>query len=237
MGMDTLRGLLARERRGDDLALHAPSDPERTYDSHRLLTNVWKTSNFLSHCGVRRGHTVGVVGQSPESVLSFLGVTALGAVVRFDPPATVDVRAVIAPTSEIDGFDLPPGGTRVAYGEPPDDPRIDYFERAVWSENPVLAPAEVAPDDPALVTDEAVFTHSDLLDAAATVIERTDMSAGETVVVRAPLAEPGTVAAGVVAPLLAGATISLPDGETVGDIAVAADDTVEETVVDPATVV
>jgi acyl-CoA synthetase (AMP-forming)/AMP-acid ligase II len=235
--MDTLRGLLARERRSDDLALHAPGDPERTYDFRRLLTNAWKTANFLSHCGVRRGRTVGIVGRSPESILTFLGATSLGAIARFDPPTATDARAVVAPADAVDAFDLAPGGARVAYGESPDDPKIHHFERDVWSENPVLVPTEVAPDDPALAAGEASLTHTELLDTAEGVIERTGMSTDETVTVRAPLALPGTIAAGIVAPLLAGATISFPNGETVGDIAVAVDDASEEIVVGPAAVV
>ena len=49
--------------------------------------------------------------------------------------------------------------------------------------------------------------------------------------VRASLARPETVVAGVVAPLLAGATVLLPDDETVGSVAVADSDAPEERVV------
>jgi hypothetical protein len=234
-GMDTLRGLLARERRGERITLHDATSG-REYDAHRLLTNAWKTGNFLHLCGVRGGHTVAIVGETPEALLGFLGTVSLGATARFDPPATTDARAVLAPTDAIEEFDLPPGGTRVGYGDPPEDPHTEHFERDVWSENPTLAPATVEPTDPALATDEAAFTHIELLAAAERAIERTDIQGGTTVAVRAPLSQPGTIAAGVVAPLLADATITLPSAGTVADIAVADGDAPEPTTVDPTTI-
>jgi hypothetical protein len=230
--MDTLRGLLARERRSEKIVLH-DATTDREYDARRLLTNAWKTGNFLHHCGVRSGHTVAVVGRTPEALLGFLGAASLGAVIRFGPPASTDARAVIAPTDEIDRFGLPPGGTKIAYGDPPDDAHVEYFERDVWSENPTLAPATVNPDDPVLATDGAQFTHAEVLAAAENVIESVAMQKGETVAVRAPLSRPGTVAAGIVAPLLASAIITLPDGDTVADVAVASDDVPEARSVDP----
>ncbi|RJS99031.1 hypothetical protein [Halococcus sp. IIIV-5B] len=230
--MDTLRGLLARERRDDRLALREDGTG-REYDSHRLLTNAWKVSNLLHQCGVRAGHTVGLVGRTPEAVLAFLATASLGAVVRFDPSDESDLRAVVAPTNETGRFDLPPGSTPVAYGAEPDDPGTRYFERDVWSQNPTLAPAAVAPDDPVLATADGSFTHADLLDGAARAVERTDMDAGTTVAVRAPLALAGTVAAGLVAPLMADAIVVFPDADTVADVAVATDSAPESTVCDP----
>lgn len=231
--MDTLRDLLARERRNDALALR-DDGTGREYDAHRLLTNAWKTSNLLHHCGVRAGHTVGVVGRTPEAVLAFLGAVSFGAVVRFDPGPETDLRAVVAPTAEIESFDLPPGGTRIAYGAEPDNPGTRYFERDVWSQNPTLAPAMVAPEDPVLATPDGSVTHADVLDAAERAIERTGMTTGTTVAVRAPLARSGTVAAGLVAPLLTGATIVFPSSQTVADVAVATDSAPEEMRCDPA---
>ncbi|WP_049913169.1 hypothetical protein [Halococcus thailandensis] len=231
--MNTLRGLLARERRGGRIVLH-DATTGREYDARRLLTNAWKTGNFLHHCGVRSGHTVAVVGRTPEALLGFLGAVSLGAVTRFEPPSTTDARAVIAPTNEIDAFELPPGGTKIAYGDPPDDAHVEYFERDVWSENPTLVPATIDPDDPVLATDGAQVTHTELLTAAEGVIESVAMQAGETIAVRAPLSRPGTVAGGIVAPLLADATITLPDGDIVVDVAVASDDAPEPRSLDPA---
>lgn len=232
--MDTLRGLLARERRSERIVLH-DATTGREYDARRLLTNAWKTGNFLSHCGVRGGHTVAVVGRTPEALLGFLGAASLGAIIHFEPSTATDVRALIAPTEDIDEFELPPGGTRIAYGDPPDDAHVEHFERDVWSENPTLAPASVAPADPVLVADGAEFTHAEVLAAAEEAIESVDMKEGETVAVRASLSRPGTVAAGVVAPLLAGAIITLPDDGTVADVAITDDDAPEAKSVDPAT--
>ncbi|WP_306460008.1 class I adenylate-forming enzyme family protein, partial [Halococcus hamelinensis] len=231
--MDTLRGLLARERRNDRLALR-DDRTGREYDTHRLLTNAWKVSNLLHQCGVRAGHTVGLVGRTPEAVLAFLATASLGAVVRFDPSDENDLRAVVAPTDDLDRFDLPPGSTPVAYGAEPDDPGARYFERDVWSQNPTLAPSAVATDDPVLTAD-ASFSHADLLDGAERAVERVGMDAGRTVAVRAPLALAGTVAAGLVAPLLTDATVVFPDSDTVADVAVSIDPAPEEAVCDPTT--
>jgi hypothetical protein len=234
--MDTLRGLLARDRRSDYPALRAPRGPDHEYDYRRLLTNAWKTGNFLSHCGVRSGRTVGIVGRRPAAMLAFLGTASLGGVTRFDPPASIDARAVVAPVGGIDAFELPPGGTRVAYGDSPNDPDVAHFERDVWSENPTLAPADLAADDPVLATPESLFTHAELLAAAERVVERAELTPGDAVVVRASLAVPGTVAAGLVAPLLAGATVVFPTDETVGDVAIATENAPEGTVVEPSEV-
>ncbi|WP_435077338.1 hypothetical protein [Halococcus sp. AFM35] len=230
--MDTLRGLLVRERRGERIVLH-DATTGREYDTHRLLTNAWKTGNFLHHCGVRNGHEVAIVGKTPEALLSFLGAASLGAIAHFESSTTTDARAVVAPTESIEAFDLPPGGTAIAYGDPPEDPHIEHFERDVWSENPTLAPAGIGPTDSVLATADGRCTHAELLAAAERAIERTGMQEGETIAVRASLSRPGTVATGVVAPLLAGATIALPDSRTVADIAVASGDAPEACVVNP----
>ncbi|EMA40432.1 hypothetical protein C448_13826 [Halococcus morrhuae DSM 1307] len=231
--MDTLRGLLARERRGEGIVLN-DATTDREYDARRLLTNAWKTGNFLHHCGVRSGHTVAVAGRTPEALLGFLGAVSLGAITRFEPSTTTDARAVIAPTDEIDGFELPPGGTKIAYGDPPDDAHVEYFERDVWSENPTLVPATIDPTDPVLDTDGARVTHAEMLTAAESAIESVAMQESETIAVRAPLSRPGTVAAGIVAPLLADAIITLPNGDTVADVAITSDDAPEPRLLDPA---
>ncbi|HET7324766.1 MAG TPA: hypothetical protein VFJ06_10570 [Halococcus sp.] len=232
--MNTLCDLLARERRSDHPALRVPGDPAREYDYHRLLTNAWKTGNFLHHCGVRRGRAVAVVGRTPESVLTFLGTALLGGETRFDPPRTVSTRALVASIENIAEYDLPPGGQYVAYGGQPENPKTTHFEREVWSENPTLPPADISPTDTALTTGERSFTHADLLNAANSVVEETEMNADAEISLRAPLREPGTVAAGIVAPLCAGATVLL--GNEVGDIAVTlADGAQEESAIDVST--
>ena len=79
-------------------------------------------------------------------------------------------------------------------------------------------------DTPALVTESDAYTHAHLLAAARTV----EYDADDVVAVRAPLAEPGTVVSGVVAPLLAGAAILLPSDDATGTVAVTTDDDAPE---------
>jgi hypothetical protein len=65
-----------------------------------------------------------------------------------------------------------------------------------------------------------MYTHAAVLSAARSVADAAALDGDDTVVVRAPLSVPEVVAGGVVAPLLAGATVSL-DAETKGTVAVA----------------
>jgi len=216
-------------RRGDDPALSAPRE-RRAYDYRRFRTTACKTGNFWRRRGLHAGATVAVADDSePEAVFAFLGAALLGARTRFGPPGEVDARIAVAPRETVEDYDLPPGGQRVAYGGPPDDPSVAHFERDVWSENPAFPETAVDPDSVALVAagegdaPDREYAHADLLSAARTVADDWGLGPGDEVAVRAPLAEPGTVVAGVVAPLVAGAAILLPDGDAVGDYAVVAD--------------
>lgn len=216
-----LGDLVARERRSDARCLDAPA-LDRDYDYRRFCTTAWKVGNFLHHVGVRSGVSVGIAPDPvPEPVLTLFGAALLGAPVRFlEGAPDEDTRAVVVPAGSA-AVALPPGGQRVVYGDPPEDPSASYFERDVWSQNPTEPPDPVAPEDVALRA-EGEFTHRDLLVAAESVIDEWDLEPGESVAVRAPLTHPGTVAAGVVAPLSAGGVVLLPDEETVGDYAVGA---------------
>ena len=236
--MDTLGGLVARDRTAAASVLETGGTPPRRYDRRRFRTTAWRTGNFLRHLGVREGTTVAVAGgPAPEPVFAFLGATLLGARVRFDPPTDPDCRAVVAPTADIGRFDLPPGGQRVGYGSEPADPTVSHFETEMWSENPAFPETDVVDgEDPALVAAGEEFSHRDLLDAAARVAEEHDFAAGMRVAVRAPLGRPGTVVAGLLAPLLADATILLPGEGTTGDVGVSSGDAPESVVVDPASV-
>lgn len=226
--METFSDLVARERRSDDPAL-AVSD-SRGYDYHRFLTTAWKTGNFLRHLGVREGVTVGVVvASAAQPVLGFLGSVLLGAGVRFDPPKEVEARVLLAPGEAVGEYDLPPGGQFISYGETVADPTVSQFESDVWSENPVFPETPVPPETTALAGEREV-THVDLLDAGKAVAAERNLEPGHSVVVRAPLSDPRAVAAGVVAPLVAGAEIVL-DANRTGDFAVAVDDVPERTVV------
>lgn len=219
MEPSVLGDLVARERRNDALALDAPA-LGRDYDYRRFCTTAWKVGNFLHHIGVRSGVAVGIAADPvPEPVLSLFGAALLAAPIRFlDGDPDEDTRAVVVPPGR-EAVDLPPGGQRVVYGDPPEDPSVSYFERDVWSQNPTEPPDPVTPEDVALRA-EGEYSHRDLLAAAEGVVGEWALEPGESVAVRAPLAHPGTIAAGVVAPLLAGGKVLLPGEGSEGDYAV-----------------
>lgn len=225
----TLGDLVARERRTGATALRAlAGDPDRTYGYRNLCTTAHKAGNFLRHLGVRGGaadvarRTVAVAPDpAPEPLLTFLGAAGLGAVTRFGTRPADDrgARVVVVPVGEAGEHDPPPGTKLVAYGGDPSDPAVEHWEEQVWSENPAAPAAGVDPDDAALAADRT-YTHAELLAGARTAVDRLDLSPGDGVAVRSSLADPGTVAAGVVAPLLVGGVVVLPDGAVRADAAV-----------------
>jgi hypothetical protein len=210
---DVLGDLLARERRSNRPALRASG---RELDYRRFITTAWKAGNYLRHLGTRPGSTVGVVGRSPEAASALFGAVALGASVRSEPSSGEGLDALVAPTGRLDGFDTPGRSRRIGYGADPEDPAVSYFERDVWSENPVEPPERVSPEDPALDVSGTVQSHADVLAAARTAVEKAGMGPEDTVALRVPLSAPGAVAAGLVAPLLVGACVLFP-GEGAGD--------------------
>ncbi|MFC6614472.1 hypothetical protein ACFQAS_05800 [Halopenitus salinus] len=232
--METLADVLARDRRSDDLALVTADGRERSY--REVITNAYRGGNALRHEGVRHGSEVGIapVADLP-SVLAFLGAGLLGAHVRFDVPASRDAgaRALVVPTAEAESLDASPGTRIVAVGDPPEDPRITHWESDVWSENPAFPPTDLDPDDPLVVStapdadrgEGRSVTHGEALSASASLVERYGLDPDSRVVVRDSLARPGTVVAGLIAPLTCGATIVLrPPGdeasESDGDVSI-----------------
>ena len=209
--MEVLGDVIARDRRSDAPALDVPS-VGRCYDYRRFCTSAWKVGNFLRHLGVRGGAGVAVADDPlPEPVLAFYGAALLGGVVRFDPGSAVadDVRALVVPAAELDSYDAGPSTKRVVYGEAPDDPSVSYFERDVWSENPTEPPDFVSPDDPLLRTPKSTYGHAEVLDAAVEAIELLSLAEGRRVAVEGSFTDPDTVAAGLVAPMLARGTVQL----------------------------
>ncbi|WP_121821929.1 acyl-CoA synthetase family protein [Halostella salina] len=237
--METVDDLVARDRRSEATALSVAGGA--TYDYHRFLTTAWKTGNFLRHHGVREGATVAAADdRASQPLLTFLGTAMLGGVTRFVDPAEShdDAQAVVYPATDADAAEVPPGTNRIGYGDEPDDPAVAHFGRDVWSENPSFPPVERDPDSPVLAADGATYSHRDLLSAAEAVVEDHDLNAEDRVALRTPLAHPGTVVAGVVAPLLAGAAIVLPDADSpdadaAGTVAVTAGDAPEPRRIDP----
>lgn len=211
-----LGDVVGRDRRSDAPALRTA---DHEYDYRRFCTTAWKTGNLLRNEGVRTGMAVAVADDpSPQAVLSFYGAALLGAVVGFGPDALGErTKALVAPTTALDDFDAGPRTRRVGYGAEPTDPSVAHFERDVWSENPTEPPDRVDPGDALLRTSGSTYGHGEVLDAARDVIGDWDLEPGESVSVRAPFVHPGTVAAGLVAPLLAGAVVLLPEEDEAGD--------------------
>ncbi|WP_254537504.1 hypothetical protein [Halomarina litorea] len=237
MEFTVLGDLVARERRGGTPALSVPGSG-REYDYRRFCTTTWKVAHFLAHLGVRAGRPVAVAADpAPEPVLTCYGAALLGAPVEFfegDPPD--DARAVVVPTGAAEGLATVPGRKRVGYGDAPDDPDVAHFERDVWSENPTEPPDRVTPDRTLLRSASGTHDHRTVLAAASRVAEGWSLGPGDRVVVRAPLTRPGTVAAGLVAPVLSGGVVVFPDDDTVGEFAVGDGESPEPTTLAPGAV-
>lgn len=210
--MDTVADLLLDDAHADRPALRAVG-PDRSYDYRRLGTDARKTGNALSLHGVREGRTLVIADDPvPEAVLALAGGALLGATVRFGPSGSYDARAAVAPVDRVTDYDLPAGGVQVGYGGAPDTPAVVHFEEEMWSENPTFPPPTVSPADPFLVGDGKTVTHATTIDAAGDVADRFDDD--DRVALRAALTRPEAVVAGVVAPLVAGACVVLPDPAT-----------------------
>jgi len=241
--MQVLGDLVADARQRDG-PLFESNERAAPYSYADFAVNVWKTGNLLRHYGVREGARVAVVvgpkaptdedrpgwlAGTPDSVVAVLAAMVDGAVVDPDPPGAVDAKVLIAPDAWMDEYERGPGTKAIAYGGPPEDPTVAHLEREAWSENPLEPPAEVEPGDPALAADRT-YSHGDLLAASREVVEEYELTADDEFVLRAPLTDPGTIVAGVIAPMQVGATVLLgPD--PVGTVAIG-DDGPEERVVD-----
>lgn len=227
--MDTVGDLLDLPHADDAPALRAGP---REYDYRRFRATAYKTGNYLRHCGVGSAATVAIRDEhDPETGFGFLGAALLGATVDFDPDSTVEGTALLGPTDALDGYDTAPGCTRIGYGSEPADPSWAYFEREVWSENPFF-PETSIDADATLVPGR---TQSTAIQAARDVAA--GLTTDDVVAVRGSLADPETVVAGLIAPLVAGATVLFPDAEQTGTVAVGGTDAPEPTTVvetDPA---
>mgnify|MGYP000403939056 CR=1 FL=1 len=239
--MDVIGDLVARERRSDDLAIRTDSRAG-SYSYEKCCTNAWKTGNILRHYGVRGGATVAVdAGDplTPPPLLAFFGASLLGATTRFDPEASPEAKALVVPAARAGAYDPGPGTKTFVYGDVPDAPEFAHFEAEMWSENPTNPPDRVAPDDTALAAGDRERSHERLLRAAEGVVDEYDLDGDDEVTVRALLSDPGTVVAGVLAPILAGGTV-LVDRESTGTVAVSsgggASDAPEPAAIDPADV-
>lgn len=217
--MDTLTAVVGAGRDRDGIAIDGPARPA-PYRYPDFCSDVWKAGNLFSHYGVQNGGAVAVVprghpttaGPPPASAMALVGMlggTVVGSTVRVPTANPVDAGVVLAhvdslPRAEIDGR-----STVLAYGGDSDRADVERFEAALWSENPVEPPESVAPDDPCLAFDGEVATHGDLVRAATAVAEEYGVDASASVLLDAPLTDAGAVVAGLVTPLVVGATIRL----------------------------
>ncbi len=219
MNATTVDDLLTRSQRDDRTALVDATG--REYDRHWLCTTAWKAGNFLRHAGVREGVTVGVVGDGPLALEAFFGTTLLEGRTQFDPETDLadrdDIRALVAPVDVLDRYDLPRGAQQVGYGDKPSQPGVHHFDAGLWSENPSFPPLAVDPETELLTDGERASTHRSMLAAAQDVVDEYEIGHGDRVVVRAPLSEPRSIVAGVIAPLLAGGAIVLTGAEEPDD--------------------
>jgi hypothetical protein len=215
--MDVLGDLVDPDRGGESLWIHRPGSRSRSWSGRQFCIDAWKAGNLFRHYGVHEDATVSVADAttdsdqipSPQALLGLFGAWVLGAAVRVDPGEIPPGRVFLAPTEAVDRFDLRPETTALGYGAEPTDPTVVHFEEQRWSENPVKFPAEVSADAAALHTDAESFSHDQLLAAGRQVVDDYDLDSVERIALAAPLADPGAVVAGVIAPLLSGTTITL----------------------------
>jgi acyl-coenzyme A synthetase/AMP-(fatty) acid ligase len=230
--MDVVADLLARDRRSRDVALVTPDGRERTYRD--LITNAYKSANVLRYLGAREGSTV-AVDPSPglHTTLGFLGAAGLGAPVRFDPAVGIERgdRVILIDVAEESTTKPSPGTSLAVFGGPPERPETTHWEQELWSENPGMPPSAIGPDDPVLrgsgdgePNGSGDVSHRALLDAAASVVEEQGLEPGDRTVLRGGLADPRALAAGVVAPLMSGATAVLIGEQPTDDGSVVAVD-------------
>lgn len=221
-GFETLVDVVARERRSNAVAVRAPVVGQ-TYEYGRFCTTVWKAANFLRARGVRERSVVAVADEPrAEPVLAVFASALLGARAYVGAPIDVEARALVAPAEDVGVYDLDAGAQRVGFGRAPDESGAYHFEGDVWSENPTMPPEaeDRSAIDVALVTGGRALTHGDLLETASDVASELSLTAETEVAVRGRLADSRVLAGGVLAPLLAGATVVFPDDDTVGDAAV-----------------
>jgi len=215
--MDVLGDLVDPDRGGESLWLHRPGSRSRSWSGRQFCIDAWKAGNLLRHYGVHEGATVSLADgttdadpvPSPQALVALFGAWVLGASVCTDPPESPPGRAFVAPAGKVGKYDSRPETTALGYGSPPEDPTVVHFEEQRWSENPIQFPATVEADDTALETDAESFSHADLLAAGQRVADEHDLDSVDRVGLSASLEDPGTVVAGVIAPLLAGTTITL----------------------------
>lgn len=220
--MNVLGDLVHPERGTDELWIHRPGPRSRSWSGEQFCVEAWKAGNLLRHYGIREGTTVGFRDDSDpdgtpnaQAIIALFGAWTVGASVDVDPASLERVDVLVGPADRLDGRELPPGCKAIGYGGRPEDPTVAHFEGERWSENPVQFPAEIKPADPALRAKGAELTHAELLAAGRRAREECSIEPTDRVALSASLSDPGAVVVGILAPLLAGATITLGGESTV----------------------
>lgn len=228
--MDALADLVHPERGTDQLWIHRPGPRSRSWSGEQFCVDAWKAGNLLRHYGIREGTTVGLFDgtcseetnanetPNPQAIIALFGAWTVGASVTTDPVSLDGLDVLVGPADRLDGRELPPGCKAMGFGGRPEDPTVAHFEGERWSENPIQFPADIEPADPALQTDGGEWTHVELLAAGRRVREEHGIEPDDRIALSASLSELGAVVAGILAPLLAGATITL-DGESTVTVA------------------
>lgn len=236
--IEVLGDLVTRDREPLDpetLALRNDGSTGGRYTYADFARTARKTGNYLAHHHIGPGRPVGVAGDPrPPAVLTLFGAALLGGAIRFEPPASADQPCLVAPTERLAEWRVSPGTARVGYGGESTDPDVRQFERVVTSENPGFPRTTVDPETQILHTPDGSISHASLLAAARRARDGASMDSYTDIVIRSRFEDAGVVAAGILAPLLTGATMVLPNEDTVGDVAVTAGTAPENETLEPA---
>jgi hypothetical protein len=252
LGAETLKDLVVAAQEHEGTVLDA-ADRSAPYSYREFATNCFKAGNLLGHYGVHPGSTVTVaVGpkkepaepeddgamntmagdaamgypDSADPLLAILGGASVGATVDLTLMTPVESRALVHPAWCV--YEKTPRCSLLAYGGPPSEPAVAHFEAELWSENPTVPPEPVAADDPALLAAGETYTHRTLLAVADDIADSYGLDGTSRVALSAGLTEPGALVAGVLAPMVAGATVLLPGGPPQTDVPTATGDGTEE---------
>lgn len=223
--MDTVVDLLDLPHPDDDLALQMG---RHRYEYHRFRATAYKTANYLRYNGVGPHATAAILDeQAPETLFGVLGTALLGGSVRIAPDRTVEDTVLFGPTEQLDDYDPAGGCKRIAFGAEPTDPTWAFFEREIWSENPFFPKTDV--EGGTDFVEE--WSQRTALQAAESVAN--ELGEDEVIAIRGSFTDPSVLIGGVLAPLIAGTPILLPDSNQTGTISVGAMDSPEERILTP----
>lgn len=219
--MDTVRAFLTARADDNRVAIGAPAAGEKVYTYDRLCETAAGAANVLAEVGVGPDSFVAIAPErSAETAIAFLASASLGATVWFGGPGRVPVDAVVAPTPIVAEYTAPPGAGLIGFGAKPEHDDVIHFERAAWSAADDLPDVTATPAMRVLTDGEVEYTQRKLLDVADAIAEERAFEEDLSVVTRASLTDPRAVVAGILAPLVGGATVRNPGSGDAGDVAV-----------------